>query len=56
MKIKKYNFYNSEKDILEEIDIYGFCEYCKFPVLVIEVYKKKNGKVYHLDCWKQKHL
>ena len=56
MKIKKYEIVNVEKETIENIEAYGFCDYCKDPVLLEDNFKKRKNKLYHEDCWVQKHL
>ena len=53
MKIIKYEYYNEDEDIIEEIDIYGFCTYCKSHVGINEKYKRTKGKLYHFECFEQ---
>ena len=36
----------------EHID---WCNYCHSEILDNEDYIVKNGRMYHLDCWKQMH-
>ncbi|KKK74558.1 hypothetical protein LCGC14_2882570 [marine sediment metagenome] len=56
MKVIKHEIYNEELNKLEEVDIYGFCGYCKDYILATDRVKKRKSKVYHEDCWRQKHL
>ena len=46
---------NNKKDIATNTELIGYCKYCKCAVYQEEEYVKKNGSVYHLDCYNQKN-
>lgn len=55
MKIKKVEIFNEKTNKVEEIEIWGYCCYCKDPILINDKYKKKKDGLYHNFCWSQKH-
>lgn len=36
----------------EDIEVVGFCKYCKEEVYTDEDYRSNNGDVEHIECYK----
>jgi len=37
----------------EELEIIGYCSYCKDPIYSHEAFVVKDGDKYHTFCWQQ---
>ena len=55
MKKKKTTMENQEINKSSDNTILGWCSYCKDAVYTENDYIKKDGQLYHVDCWKQKN-
>ncbi len=55
MREKKTTMKNLERNENTGNTVLGWCSYCKDTVHLEDDYVKKDGQLYHVDCWKQKN-